>query len=134
MYESSLPRLKEGVGLYFPDVLEEAVEIRAISHDELFVKTESGACYLYDDLENSIRGLPRDMDNMTEEECSREFGKRLKRMLFQKGVTQNQLAEKTGISSVSLSQYINGKKSPGFYNLDKIARALECSLDELRYL
>ena len=95
---------------------------------------ENGESYLYNDSTNVLTRLPNDRNNMTEEECSKEFGRRLRRIMLIKGVSQLELSELTEISRVLLSRYMNGKSNPGFYNIDKIARALDCSVDEFRYL
>ena len=41
------------------------------------------------------------------------------------------LSYKTGISTVTLSKYMNGKTTPSTYNIQKIAQALRCSVTEL---
>lgn len=64
----------------------------------------------------------------------REFGRRLKTLLELRGMTQNELSEETGISQVSISKYLNGKSDPSLLNVLKIARALDCSLDDLTYM
>ena len=37
----------------------------------------------------------------------------------------------TGISYGQISKYINGQTEPSIYKVMKIARALDCSLDDL---
>ena len=46
---------------------------------------------------------------------------------------QKDLSKKTGISETMISRYMNGLSNPGFFVVDKIARALDCSMDDLRY-
>jgi transcriptional regulator with XRE-family HTH domain len=71
---------------------------------------------------------------MTEETYRKEFGIRLRRLLRMKGMTQSDLADAIGITNAGLSGYINGKHTPSFYMVNKIARVLKCSVDELRYI
>jgi transcriptional regulator with XRE-family HTH domain len=54
--------------------------------------------------------------------------------MCRKGVTQSDLSFATGIAQPTLSGYINGKHEPGLYAIDKIAKALGCSVDEFRYI
>lgn len=127
-------RLYESFEFHFPLIAEQVVSYRDISTYEIEVTLDDGGIFMYDELSNSIRKRPRDCDNMTEGECKKEFGLRLRSMMFRRNVDQLRLSELTGIPQPSISNYVNGKTSPTFYNLDKIARALKCSVDELRYI
>jgi len=49
----------------------------------------------------------------------------------ERGLTQEQLAERAGISVDFLSLVERGKSSPSFENLEEIADALEVSVAEL---
>ena len=70
---------------------------------------------------------------MSEQQCREEFSIRLKRLMYRQGVTQKELSEETGISEMTISNYMNGKRTPSFYNVDKISKALKCSIDIFRY-
>ena len=72
--------------------------------------------------------------NMSEEECKNEFGTRLKRLIYYKGFTQEDLSNATGISKTMINGYITGKINPSFYKVDKICKALGCSMDRLRFV
>lgn len=120
---------------YFPVIFENTKNIKVSKFtDEVLVECKDGTMLMYDDMDHTIRRLPDDSSNLTEEECKWEFGRRLRRLMRVKGITQAELSEKTGISQYLLSGYITGKRSPSFYRVDKIAKALECSTDELRYI
>ena len=117
----------------FPCFADRAVEYREKGPFELVVKLDDGHVISYYDTEQGIRRLPSDDSCLTEEECREEFGIRLYRIMYDKGVTQSELSEMTGITQSNISNYITGRKTPSFYTVDKIARALDCSIDELRY-
>ena len=123
----------ENMKMYFPFLAKEAVEFKDDGKFELIVKLKSGEVISYDDLEKTIRNLPGNSDCMTENECRTEFGIRLRNIMFRKGITQAELSSMTGITQTMISKYITGKTSPSFYNVDKIAKALRCSIEELRY-
>ena len=116
----------------FPSIARQATSYHHISDIELIIKLENGEVFSYENINKSLRILP-DSSSLTEEECRREFAIRLKLMMTVKGMNQNALSEATGIQQYLISDYTKGKRLPGFYNLDKIAKALNCSLDELRY-
>ena len=46
-------------------------------------------------------------------------------------MTQTELAEKCGISSMHLSYIERGLRSPSLYTLQVIAKALGCQIDQL---
>lgn len=117
----------------FPCFADHAVEYRKKGPFELVVKLDDGNVISYYDTEQGIRRLPSNDSHLTEEECREEFGIRLYRLMCDKGVTQPELSEMTGITQSNISNYINGRKTPSFYTVDKIARALDCSIEELRY-
>lgn len=123
----------ENMQSYYPFLSERMVSYKKVGPYELIVKTNDGETILYDDVNHSIRRLPRDSNNMTEQEVSVEFRQRLRRLMTQQGVSQLELSELTGIPQSTISNYLTGKFLPGFYNMDKIAKALKCSIDEFRY-
>lgn len=98
---------------------------------ELIAKLRDGRVIAYEEDNNTIRELPRDRDNLTEEEWRKEFGRRLKRIMWMKSVSQTELSERSGIGQTLISRYISGKANPSFYNVSKIARVLNCSIDEI---
>lgn len=118
---------------FWPSLAKKTVKHCNGTRYGVYARTDTGESYLYNDMDNSARPLPRDANRMTEEECRNEFGKRLYWLMTIKGVTQADLSERTGISRIAISNYINSRYTPSFYNADKIAKALDCSLDELRY-
>lgn len=61
----------------------------------------------------------------------KEFGKRLRTLRRQAGLTQEQLAEAAEVSVDFLSLVERGVNAPSFDNLEKLARALGVSVREL---
>ncbi len=59
------------------------------------------------------------------------FGKRLKILLDKKGISQDQLAIKLGVSKGFVSLIINDKRDVSLQNLYKIAEILKCSPKDL---
>lgn len=126
-------QLFENFKMYYPSLAKKTVRYEEVGSFELLAELDDGDILSYDDLYNSYRLLPKDSSNLTEEECLREFGIRLRKLMIRKGVSQEELSDRTGITQAMLSRYITGKASPSFYRIDKIAKALGCSIDEFRY-
>lgn len=68
---------------------------------------------------------------MTKEQWRYEFSFRLRKRMKRKGYNQRQLAELTGLSEVTLSRYINGVREPSSSVVYRIAKVLNCTVDEL---
>lgn len=101
---------------------------------ELEFKLTDDRAYIFDSHQETLRRLPVNSKRMTKDEFKIEFGYRLRKMLEVKGVSQRELSRRSGIIQSDISTYINGKKIPSFHNVDRIAKALDISVDELRYI
>ena len=129
MIDGALDNLKT----MYPFLYKQMIDYEAINDFDIHIKLRDGSTVLYDDFDKSFRQLPESCIDLTEEQCRREFGSRLYRIMQRKCMTQEELSACTGIHQTIISKYINGKHTPSFYNVDKIAKALGCSVDELRY-
>ncbi|WP_042399348.1 helix-turn-helix transcriptional regulator [Geomicrobium sp. JCM 19037] len=56
---------------------------------------------------------------------------RLAEHLYSRGMTQTDLAIKTGYSTSTISDYINNKRRMGIERAMNISSALNCSIDDL---
>lgn len=101
---------------------------------ELLIYLDDGDMMLYDPLEDTCRSIPKDSRSMTELECNKEFAARLRNAMRRNRCSQQQLAVRTGLTQSAISNYLTGRRMPSFYIIDKIAKALRCSVDEFRYL
>lgn len=55
----------------------------------------------------------------------------LKKIRQEQGLTQQQLAELSGVSRISIVRYESGDVVPGGTNLIKLSNALKCSAENL---
>lgn len=67
----------------------------------------------------------------TKEATKQEFGRRLYKLMLGKGWTQSDLARKSGMGKDSISTYIRGRSFPEPVGLQKLARALGTTAEEL---
>lgn len=119
--------------LYFPAFAEQAVDWYPNGRSEIAIILEDGSVKYYNHLYRTIRYAKgvEEYKNETEEDLRRVFAKRLNDRMIMLGLTQYELAEMTGLSTVTLSKYMNGKTTPSLHNARKIERALKCSIYEL---
>ena len=116
--------------LYYPEYASLTEDWYEESEWDLIAKLSNGTRVIYDGYIHTIRNLPN-TNNMSEEQFRLEFSKRLYKMLDRRNITQFELSQITGISPVMISRYIRRKVTPSIYVVNKIARALDCSIDSL---
>lgn len=118
----------------FPKTSKNAVACRLTDWNELLVTLNDDSVVIYDDYTKTCRLMPKDFSKMTELEFRTEFSKRLKSIMEKLHISQKDLAEKTDINQITISNYTTGKSTPGFYNVYKIASVLHCSVEDFLYL
>lgn len=59
------------------------------------------------------------------------IGKRVFRLRKQRGLTQEQLAQRVGVTAMVVSRWERGVSKPSLSNLAPLALALACSTDDL---
>ena len=124
----------EDFKLYCPTEWSRTINYKQVGPCEIYATLDDGEVIAFDYKDKTIRFLPQDNNHMTEQECRHEFGVRLRRLMYLEGFTQEGLSEATGISQTMLSKYITGDVCPSFTKVDKICKALRCSMDQLRYV
>lgn len=122
------------VYLYFPDLLGEVVHTREYVQFMLLLETNTKYDYFYNITNNVLIPIPKDDKNLDKESFRRIFGVLLRRALECSGLTQEELSEKTGIPQPNISDYLYGKHFPSFYQIDKMAKVMNCSVEDLRYV
>ena len=120
--------------VHYPTFCNRTIRYWVYCTYELEVELDDGDIILYDYINKTIRRAPKYEAELTEQECKNEFGMRLRRMLYSKNITREELEKSTGISQVMLSRYISGKVNPSFVKVYKICRAIGCSMDDLCYI
>jgi len=59
------------------------------------------------------------------------FGERLKNLRKERNLSIKELAEKSGLSAVQISNYEHDHYVPNAINVSKLAKALGCDYDDL---
>ena len=122
------------VYLYFPDLLGKVMHAREYVQLMLLLETNSKYDYFYNLSNNVLIPIPKSDQDLDKESFRRIFGVLLRRALERSGLTQEELSEKTGIPQPNISDYLYGKHFPSFYQIDKMAKAMNCSVEDLRYV
>lgn len=119
--------------LYYPSFVENAERIEQESDTELIAYQKDGSKVRYDQVIHAFQYFSPDYDSLkrTDEVVMRSFGYRLRREMSMRGFNQADLAEQTGVSQSTISNYILGKQSPTLISINRISKALGCSMNDL---
>ena len=120
--------LYENYKLYFPLIAKRSVSWKQTDLFELEINNEDGSIDIYNDMDHS---LGRKIDTRTDAGWRKEFARRLRKKIVMRGVTQVSLGEMTGISQQLLSLYTQGKTLPSVQKASALAKALDCSVNDL---
>lgn len=102
---------------------------------EIVAVKQDGHAYSYDSIDkgfklaSSVEGLEDHPTN--EEEWRNAFARHLYRKICLKGMSQDDVAYEAGISTATMSKYVNGYSTPTAYKIANIADVLGCTVDEL---
>lgn len=116
---------------HFPALAEKMLSCKKDEYGQVTAVLKDGRKILYDDFCCRVREVP-DSSNLTRDEFGKDLGQRLWYIMRCKGIDQVELSKRTGFPQSTISNYINGINIPSFYAIDKIARILDCSIDDLR--
>ncbi len=103
-----------------------------LNNYEILIEQTDGEKYIYDSMNNSVRGCVYDGE-LSKKENNREFRFRLRAAIEHSGILEKDLADKVGISNVSLSRYLNGSRVPGYAIIYKLAKELNVDVKDLYF-
>jgi hypothetical protein len=118
-----------------PCIADRVIDWYPSGQREITVRTDNGNKFSYTMIPSGLvkplayRGVER--EPLSEQEWRIEFSTRLSRKMRLLGITSDTLSERTGISRVTISKYLNCKSTASGHNIDLIARACMCSTTEL---
>lgn len=122
----------EDFKIQFPLYSENVVNWYAFDAVQLIIVLDDGLKILYDYIDKTIRVVrPERLNDITEDSWRFEFSQRLREKMQLRGLKQDTLSELSGMSRVMISNYITGKSTPSLYNAGKLAKALNCTVEDL---
>ena len=122
--------------IWYPTFFKHSVEFTMNGTHSVLVDLDDGSKIEYNSYDNTIRDITHlyNRENgvaLDEEVWRKEFGHQLRRAIVDRGITQEQLSEMTGISRQMLSRYIKGTSTPSGYILSRLSEALDCDVRRL---
>lgn len=118
----------------YPNYYNKTVDCRPSSRHSILVTMNDGSKLEYNSLDSTVRDVTRlystQVTEMDEEAWRREFGRKLRRVIAEKGINQEKLSDMIGISRQMLTRYVRGTSTPSGYVLSRLASVLECDARE----
>lgn len=121
----------------YPQYAERTINWFPSGQMEITVRLDDRTFWVFDMIGPTLKPLgnkdlnPEAEDDMSEEEYRIRLSRNLRIKMHHTAVSQDVLARRSGISTVMINRYMNAKATPSTYNLERIARALQCSPTEL---
>ena len=112
---------------------EDIQEAYFVNEYDLFVSYKNGEKYIIDTFHNTFSGFYPEGYILSDEEWEMSFRKRLRQRLSRRRMTQEELANRLGISRTTVNRYINGETIPSALMLKKISLVLNCDINEFFY-
>lgn len=132
-YDEKLEELK----MYHRYIADRIRKVRPWGERGIRVTLDDGAMYDFVSAEHGLRRVAswssEQLEKITEEDCRSDFANKLIDLMAARGYNQSSLAERTGLSTGTINKYLHKRATPSLYALQRIAYALECSIDELTY-
>ena len=114
--------------LYFPSIEKGCISWEQTDLFELEIHNKDGSIDIYNDMDHTLG--PK-INTGTDVGWKKEFARRLRKKIAMRGITQVRLGELTGISQPLLSLYTQGKTLPSVQKASALAKALNCSVNDL---
>lgn len=117
----------------FPWLFKRMTSFEEIDDYMVFIDLNDGRTLLYDIFIHEFKEVKRfdDVFELTEDEWKLGFSHLLAKRIQMRRMTQYELANKLGVSEMTISRYITGKSLPSVYMMNKITKVLKCSQEDL---
>lgn len=118
----------------YPRMARDAIDWYPSGRSEIIIVMSDRSKVVYNGNTQRFSFVRRTDDeylNLTEQEWRHKFAAKLYEYMAENCISQKELAELLNVSQMTISKYLNARVTPTSYNLDRIARVLNCSISEL---
>lgn len=121
---------RRNIEMSHPDLFRNTVEF-VDRGDDILLRTCKDEIYVYEIVNERMHNLTRDLHNITDEEINKEFVRQIKYRMLLRSMMQSDLADICNVTQTAVSRYLSKDNIPNVFVASKIAKALECGLDEM---
>lgn len=106
-------------------------KIEELNDWDILIIFNDGRKVLYDKCTGYYKNISYDnINELTEEQEKKEFAYKLRSLMRRNYITQDELAARVNSSQIMISRYVSGKTMPSLIMGRKIAKVLNCSMDD----
>lgn len=118
-----------------PRLTEDDIEkIEELNDFDVLIVLKNKRKFIYDRFSNGYREVfYESINDITPEQELKMFAYNLRKIMYSQGVTQELLAAEIGTTQAMISRYTSGKVIPSVLIVKKIAKVLNCSMDDFFY-
>ena len=116
---------------YYPGIHEETVDWWPSGRQCITVKLRDGMLFEYDGFMNTIRRIQSSVRDMDTVMLKKEIGHNLQKVVQTRGMPQQEIAARCGITDAMLSRYIHGTSMPGIDKIYALADVLGCRITDI---
>ena len=131
MMRSSFEIILDQFRMYYPSLYDQGVDWWKSGPYHITVLLNDNSRVEFDSSENTIRWVSKIDHSVDNDILRKEIGRNVRKFIVYKGMNQQDVAERAGITQAMLSRYINGTSMPGIDKLHNIASVLGCHVDDL---
>lgn len=131
MMKGKYERVVEQFELYYPSLAKQAVDWWPSGRMFITVRLRNGDDFEFNPMDNTIRRICVNDDNVDKEIRRKTFGINLDKLISVSSMSKGELASRLGITNAMLSRYTKGTSIPSVDKAYEISRILGCRLEEL---
>lgn len=110
---------------------DEVEEIKELNNWDLLITYKDGKKILFDRYTGYYKNISYgNINELSESQEKKEFAYMLRSLMGRNLITQEELAKRVDTSQVMISRYVRGETIPSATMLNKIAKAIGCSMDD----
>jgi DNA-binding Xre family transcriptional regulator len=117
--------------MYFPNLYERGDDWWKSGPYHITVLLNDDSRVEFDSSDNTIRWVSRVDCTVNSESLRKEIGRNIRKFIIYRGLRQQDICEKIGITEAMLSRYLNGTSMPGVDKLHNLASVLNCQIGDL---
>lgn len=131
MMNGKYDRIVEQFKSYYPAMYDEVVDWWPSGRIHITVKLRDGVLFEFDSYANCIRRVQPDGYSKDVESLRKAIGHNLQKVILARGMSQSEIAERSGITQAMLSRYIHGTSMPGIDKVYCLAAVLGCRVIDI---
>ena len=117
--------------MYFPNLYDRTIDWWKSGPYHITVLLDNNDRVEFDSSDNTIRWIPKFDRSVDGDIFRKEIGRNIRKFIIYRGLRQQEVSEKVGITEAMLSRYINGTSMPRLDKLYDLARVLNCRVEDL---